>query len=103
MTQRIDRTTGVAQVWDLLDGQVKAGRMPGYVAALRIRGRTAIRAFGRTAVEETARPMRDGTLFRIASLTKPVGGALTLSLVRDGVVALDDPRAFNRKPLKKVA
>ena len=93
MTQRLDRTTGVELVWDLLDGQVAAGRMPGYVAALRIRGRTVVRAHGHTAVDETAPPMRDDTLFRIASLTKPLGGALTVTLVRDGVLALDDPVA----------
>ena len=37
--------------------------------------------------------MRDDTQFRIASITKPIGGALTLTLVRDGVLALDDPIA----------
>jgi CubicO group peptidase (beta-lactamase class C family) len=37
--------------------------------------------------------MRDDTLFRIASVTKPMGGALTLSLVGDGVVSLPDPAA----------
>lgn len=93
MTQRTDSTTGIDQVWELLDGQVAAGRMPGYVAALRIRGRTAIRAHGRTALDDAAPPMRDDTLFRIASVTKPMGGALTLTLVRDGVLALDDPIA----------
>ena len=91
MTQRIDRTTGIDQVWELLDGQVAAGRMPGYVAALRVRGQVAVRAAGRTALDDTAPPMRDDTLFRIASITKPMGGALTLTLVRDGVLALDDP------------
>ena len=93
MTQRVDRTTGVEPVWDLLDGQVAAGRMPGYVAALRLRGQVAVRAHGRTAVDATAPPMRDDKLFRIASLTKPMGGALTLTLVRNGVLALDDPVA----------
>jgi CubicO group peptidase (beta-lactamase class C family) len=91
MTQGTDRTTGVDHVWELLDGQVAAGRMPGYVAALRVRGEVAVRASGRTALGETAPPMRDDTLFRIASITKPMGGALTLALVRDGVLALDDP------------
>jgi CubicO group peptidase (beta-lactamase class C family) len=91
MTQRTDSRTGVEQVWQLLDGQVAAGRMPGYVAALRIRGKVAVRAGGRTAIEESAPPMRDDTQFRIASITKPMGGALTLSLVRDGVLALDEP------------
>jgi CubicO group peptidase (beta-lactamase class C family) len=93
MTHRVESTTGVQSVWQLLDDQVATGRMPGYVAALRIRGRTEIRAHGRTAVDETAPPMRDDTLFRIASVTKPMGGALTLTLVRDGVLALDDPVA----------
>src|SRR5437879_10954145 len=37
--------------------------------------------------------MRADTLFRIASLTKQLGGALTLSLVQDGALALDDPIA----------
>jgi len=37
--------------------------------------------------------MRDDTLFRIASVTKPIGGALALSLVQDGVLTLDDPVA----------
>jgi CubicO group peptidase (beta-lactamase class C family) len=36
-------------------------------------------------------PMRPDTLFRIASLTKPVGAALTLGLVEDGTLNLDDP------------
>ena len=37
--------------------------------------------------------MTDDSQFRIASITKPIGAALTLTLVRDGVVALDDPIA----------
>jgi CubicO group peptidase (beta-lactamase class C family) len=81
----------VDRVWELLDGQVAAGRMPGYVAALRVRGETATRAHGRTAIEVDGPPMRDDTQFRIASITKPVGGALTSTLVRDGLFSLDDP------------
>src|SRR5689334_6601045 len=91
MTQRTDSATGVDEVWRVLDDQVAAGRMPGYVAALRVRGEVEIRAAGRTALEDDSPPMRDDTQFRIASITKPMGGALTLTLVRDGVLALDDP------------
>lgn len=94
MRPRIDSTVmGEERVWQVLDAQVDGGRMPGYVAALRVRGREHVRAAGRTAVEPNSGPMRDGTQFRIASLTKPMGAALTLTLVRDGVVALDDPVA----------
>ena len=92
MTPWIDSSvTGVDRVWQVLDTQLEAGRFPGYVAAVRIRGTEHVHAGGRTALEPASPPMRDDTQFRIASITKPVGAALTLTLVRDGVVALDDP------------
>src|SRR4051794_20152244 len=81
------------KVWHLLDAQVAGGRMPGYVAAVRHRDEVAIHPGGRLAVEPESAPMRDDTRFRIASVTKPIGGALTLSLVQDGVLALADPIA----------
>jgi len=37
------------------------------------------------------RPMTRDTLFRIASMTKPVVAAATMMLVEDGVIALDEP------------
>jgi CubicO group peptidase (beta-lactamase class C family) len=78
-------------IWELLDAHVAAGRMPGYVAAVRIGSDTEIHAGGRRAVEPESAPMTEDSLFRIASVTKPMGAALTLSLVQDGVLALDDP------------
>jgi CubicO group peptidase (beta-lactamase class C family) len=75
------------------DAHVESGRIAGYVAAVRIDGRTEVRAGGRMAIEPDSRPMREDTLFRIASVTKPMGGALTLALVEDGVLGLDDPIA----------
>ncbi|SDY30895.1 Beta-lactamase [Modestobacter sp. DSM 44400] len=46
-------------------------------------------ATGRLALDGRA-PMRPNTLFGIASLTKPFGSVLTLGLVDDGVLSLDD-------------
>ncbi len=37
--------------WQVLDAQVASGRIPGYVAALRVGGQVEVRAGGRTAVE----------------------------------------------------
>jgi CubicO group peptidase (beta-lactamase class C family) len=84
---------GFEGIWRVPDAHVASARIPGYVAAVRVGGRVEVRAGGRTAVEPDSAPMREDTLFRIASVTKPIGGALTLSLVRDGVLALDDPIA----------
>jgi CubicO group peptidase (beta-lactamase class C family) len=77
-------------IWQLQEAQVASGRIPGYAAAVRIGGQVEVRAGGRMAFEPDSSPMSDDTLFRIASLTKPIGGALTLSLVADGALDLDD-------------
>jgi CubicO group peptidase (beta-lactamase class C family) len=84
--------TRFAAVWTLLDEQVAAGRFPGCVAAVRHAGRTEVHATGRPALGDST-PVRPDTLFRIASLTKPFGGVLTLGLVHDGVLSLDDEAA----------
>lgn len=83
--------TRFGPVWRMLEDQVAGGRMPGYVGAIRFRDEVEIRAGGRTAVEPESGPMAEDTLFRIASVTKPMGAALTLSLVQDGVLSLGDP------------
>ena len=36
-------------------------------------------------------PMRRDTIFRIASLTKPIVGAAALKLIEEGTLALDEP------------
>jgi CubicO group peptidase (beta-lactamase class C family) len=77
-------------VWSELEAQVAAGRLPGYVAAVRHRGQVEVRAGGCLDLDG-AEPMRPGTPFRIASVSKPIAGVLTLALVEDGVLALDDP------------
>jgi len=97
MTQRTgsgpDAPTGLGRVWAVPDAQVASGRIPGYVAAARVGGQVTVRAGGRTAVGTGSPAMQEDTLFRIASVTKPIGGALALSLVQDGVLTLDDPVA----------
>jgi len=76
-------------VADVLHAQVDSGRLPGFVAAIRAGGRTEVLAGGRLALDGDARTEPD-TLFRLASVTKPFAGALTLGLVADGVLGLDD-------------
>jgi CubicO group peptidase (beta-lactamase class C family) len=85
--------TSFERVWDAAEARLTAGRIPGYVAAVRIGGRVEVRAGGRMALGTQSAPMREDTLFRIASITKPMGAALALSLVQDGGLALDDPIA----------
>jgi CubicO group peptidase (beta-lactamase class C family) len=77
-------------IWAVPEAGLAEGRFPGYVAAVRVGGHAEIHAAGRIAVDAGSAPMQADTQFRIASVTKPMGGALTLSLVEDGLIALDD-------------
>jgi CubicO group peptidase (beta-lactamase class C family) len=71
-----------------LRGLVDAGSLPGFVAAVG-RGRdvevvvVGAQSFG-------GAPMREDSLFRIASLTKPMVAAVALTFVADGSIGLDE-------------
>jgi CubicO group peptidase (beta-lactamase class C family) len=93
MARRGVGTQGFDRIWEVPEGDVASGRIPGFVGAVRIGGRVEVRAGGRMAVAPDSPPMRDDTRFRLASITKPIGGALVLSLVEDGLLSLDDPIA----------
>ncbi|MCZ2815889.1 serine hydrolase domain-containing protein [Modestobacter sp. VKM Ac-2984] len=77
-------------VWSALQAQVQSGRLPGYAAAVRYRGEVEVHTGGSLELGGVAR-VRPDSLFRLASLSKPVAGVLTLSLVEDGLLDLDDP------------
>jgi CubicO group peptidase (beta-lactamase class C family) len=88
----VSAASGFDEVWDLLDAQVASGRLPGYSAAIRHGDRTEIRTGGFTSVGGSE-PMRPDTVFRIASLSKIIGGALVLELTGTGAFGLDSPVA----------
>jgi CubicO group peptidase (beta-lactamase class C family) len=77
-------------VWSMLHAQVERGRLPGFAAAVRYRGDVEVHTGGCLELGGST-PVRPDTLFRLASLSKPFAGVLTLSLVEDGLLALDDP------------
>ena len=82
--------------------------MPGLVALVSRRGETHVEAIGRQSFESDT-PMRRDTIFRIASMTKPITAAATLILVEQCKLRLDDPvddllpELANRRVLKSLA
>lgn len=72
-----------------LQRHVDAGHVPGAVAAVAEDGRAGVVTVGKASFGGP--PMRPDTLFRIASLTKPVVAVATMVLVEDGVLRLDAP------------
>lgn len=72
-----------------MSGHIDAGEMPGMVYALERQGEITIQAIGESAVGGA--PMREDTIFRIASMSKPVLGVATLQMVEECLLRLDDP------------
>jgi CubicO group peptidase (beta-lactamase class C family) len=79
---------GLARWRAALDSHVANGSMPGLVALVSSGDEVEVHLTGTRAIGEPSRMSRD-SIFRIASLTKPVGAVVTMMLVEDGVLDLD--------------
>jgi CubicO group peptidase (beta-lactamase class C family) len=75
---------------EMLEAHVAEGAVPGAVALLAHGDRVEVQAVGLADVELGA-PMARDSIFRIASITKPITAAAAMMLVEDGRIALDEP------------
>ncbi|MCE2575098.1 serine hydrolase [Komagataeibacter sp. FNDCR2] len=78
------------RVRHVMDGAVGTSRLVGAVVLVAVEGEVVVAEAAGLADRESRRPMRVDTVFRLASLTKPVVTAVTLALAEDGVL---DPHA----------
>ncbi len=96
-----------ARLGDALRARVERGEVAGVVALVATREAVHADAIG---VQDLATntPMRPDTIFRIASMTKPITAAAAISLVEEGRIALDDPvqkwlpELANRRVLRSI-
>ncbi|MER6991835.1 serine hydrolase domain-containing protein [Saccharopolyspora hirsuta] len=79
----------LARLRRVLSGHVDSGAMPGLVAAVSRGGETHVEVIG--AQSFGGPPMRRDSIFRIASMTKPITAAAALILVEECALRLDDP------------
>jgi CubicO group peptidase (beta-lactamase class C family) len=78
----------LARLHDAMASHVARGYAPGLVTALSRHGETHVDAIGLQSIG--GEPMRRDTIFRIASMTKPVLAAAAMILVEEGRLRLDD-------------
>ncbi|MEU0934475.1 serine hydrolase domain-containing protein [Embleya sp. NPDC005971] len=83
-------TDPATSLHELLKSHVDSGPLPGAVALVARHNRVAVQAVGSLDAAGTT-PMTRDTIFRIASLTKPIIAAAVMLLVEDGRFALGDP------------
>lgn len=90
-----------------LSEHVESGAIPGLVAVASRHGEVHVHVAGTLAAVGTE-PMRRDTIFRIASMTKPVAAVAAMILVEEGKLKLDDPvdpwlpELANRQVLKRL-
>jgi CubicO group peptidase (beta-lactamase class C family) len=97
----------LARMHHVLADHVARGQVPGLVTLISRRGDTNVDAIGVKALGSSD-PMQRDTIFRIASMTKPITAAGAMILVEEGKLRLDDPvdrwlpELANRKVLRSI-
>jgi len=81
--QRIDRF--------LREQYIDTGKLVGALVTIARRGETVHTAVVGLADRERNTPLREDTIFRIYSMTKPITSVAFMMLVEEGLVGLDDP------------
>lgn len=82
---------GLERFGEVAASHVGDDKVPGLVALVARRDQVHVEVHGSLTIGGP--PVRRDSLFRIASTTKPITGAATMTLVDDGLLHLDDPIA----------
>jgi methyl acetate hydrolase len=96
--------TGASAIDRMFQAAVDKGEIPGVVAAVTNKDRIVyLKAFGKKDVAKGV-PMSTDSLFRIASMTKPITSVGIMMLYEQGKLRLDDPAgdylpAFKGRPV----
>jgi CubicO group peptidase (beta-lactamase class C family) len=80
----------LGRMHDIVAGHVARGEVPGALTLVSRRDETYVDAIGVKAIGGSD-PMRRDTIFRIASMTKPIAAVATMLLVEECQLQLDEP------------
>src|SRR5580698_10113710 len=99
-------TKGLTRMSGIMTGYVDSGEVPGLVTLVSRRGQVDVSVAGVKKLGES-NPVERDTIFRIASMTKPITAAATMILVEECALRLDEPvdrllpELANRRVLKR--
>ena len=98
----------IERMYRVLSGYVERKEMPGLVALVSHHDDVHVEALGALALGDPA-PIKRDTIFRIASITKPITAVAAMILVEECKIRLDDPidpwlpELANRRVLKSIS
>lgn len=99
---------GLERMHRALSGYVERNEVPGLVALVSRDEHVHVEVLGRQSLDAAA-PMQRDTIFRIASITKPVTAVAAMILIEECKMRLDDPvepwlpELANRRVLKSLS
>jgi CubicO group peptidase (beta-lactamase class C family) len=80
---------GLRRLHEVAEQHIGDDRVPGLVALVACGDQVHAEALGRLTAG--GQPVTNDSLFRIASITKPITAAATMALVGEGLIGLDEP------------
>jgi hypothetical protein len=95
------------RMYQVLSAYVERNEIPGLVALISRHGDVYVEMLGTMAVDRP--PMKRDTIFRIASITKPITAVAAMILVEECKLRLDEsiepwlPELANRRVLKSIS
>jgi CubicO group peptidase (beta-lactamase class C family) len=81
----------LARVTEFFKNEVATGKIPGAIVLIQQHGKPVYHEFFGVQDVVSKAPMTDQTIFRLFSMTKAITAAVSMTLVEDGKIKLDDP------------
>ena len=81
----------LARVTEFFKNEVAAGKIPGAIVLIQQHGKPVYHEFFGVQDVVSKAPMTDQTIFRLFSMTKAITAVVSMTLVDDGKIKLDDP------------
>ena len=81
----------LARVTEFFKNEVATGKIPGAIVLIQQHGKPVYHEFFGVQDVVSKAPMTDKTIFRLFSMTKAITAVVSMTLVDDGKIKLDDP------------
>jgi CubicO group peptidase (beta-lactamase class C family) len=81
----------LAKVGEFFKNEIATGKIPGAIVLIQQHGKPVYREYFGVQDVVSKAPMTDQTIFRLFSMTKSLTAVVSMMLVEDGTIKLDDP------------
>jgi CubicO group peptidase (beta-lactamase class C family) len=81
----------LARVTEFFKNEVATGKIPGAIVLIQQHGKPVYHEFFGVQDVVSKAPMTDQTIFRLFSMTKAITAVVSMTLIDDGKIKLDDP------------